>query len=550
MSPPGTTPIKTNSAWQALEKHQQQISKSSISDLFAADPKRFENFSLQAPELLFDYSKHLINTKTIELLVELAQQTGAEEAITAMFAGELINNTEQRPALHIALRSPLKQTAEEKVVHATLDKIETFVSSIQSGEWTGSSGLPISDIVNIGIGGSDLGPAMAYEALTPFHSSKVRCHFVSNVDPCHLQQTLADLKPETSLFVIASKTFTTLETLQNAQAAKQWLQQPLSSDNDLAKHFVAVSSNIKAATTFGIDENNIFPVWDWVGGRYSLWSAIGLPIALGTSMQCFRELLNGAHAMDEHFKNSSLESNMPVLMALLNIWYLNFFKVETQVILPYIQNLHLFPAFLQQLDMESLGKSVAKDGSSLDVDSGGLIWGSAGTNGQHSFHQLLHQGKHMVPADFIASATTPVNSANLGKSVEQHNHLLANCFAQSQALMQGKSLQEVKAELSAQGYSEDEITALAPHKIITGNKPSSTILMKALRPKALGALIAAYEHKVYLQSVILGINAFDQWGVELGKVLSKELFQAINSDEICDKFDSSTNGLIKYAKKI
>jgi len=543
MSSPGL--IENNPAWQALDLHQQQISQSRIIDLFANDPERFGNFSLQAPELLFDYSKHLISAETIDLLVDLANQANVKDAIMAMFAGDLINNTEQRPALHIALRSPQNQSAEEKAVHATLARIETFVTSIQSGEWTGHSGKPITDVINIGIGGSDLGPAMVYEALTPFHSSKVHCHFVSNVDPSHLQQTLTNLNPETSLFVIASKTFTTLETLQNAQAAKLWLQPSLSSDKDLAKHFVAVSSNIEKATAFGIDENNVFPIWDWVGGRYSLWSAIGLPIALGTSMQCFRDLLNGAHGMDEHFRNSSLESNMPVLMALLNIWYLNFFKVETQVILPYIQNLHLFPTFLQQLDMESLGKSVTKDGDSFNVNSGGLVWGSAGTNGQHSFHQLLHQGKHLVPADFITSAIAPAILAN---NVEQHNHLLANCFAQSQALMQGKSLQEIQAELSTQGYSEADIEALAPHKVIAGNKPSSTIMMKALTPSALGALIAAYEHKVYVQSVIIGVNAFDQWGVELGKQLSAELYQAISSDELCSSFDASTNGLINYSK--
>ena len=543
MSSSSTSHIETSSAWQALEKHQQQISQSRISDLFADAPERFESFSMQAPELFFDYSKHLINSDTIGHLLNLAKQTGLSAAISAMFEGKEINNTEKRPALHVALRSPNKKTPEEKAVHATLARIESFVTHVQSGAWTGYSGKPISDVINIGIGGSDLGPAMVYEALTPFHSSKLRCHFVSNVDPCHLQQTLSNLNPETSLFVIASKTFTTLETLQNAQAAKKWLQTSLVSDKDLAKHFVAVSSNIDKATAFGIDENNIFPIWDWVGGRYSLWSAIGLPIALGTSMQCFRDLLNGAHMMDEHFKNSSLQSNMPVLMALLNIWYLNFFGTETQAILPYIQNLHLFPAFLQQLDMESLGKSVTQEGASLNVNSGGLIWGSAGTNGQHSFHQLLHQGTHMVPADFISCTSSPTDKT------EQHQHLLANCFAQSQALMQGKSLQAVQDELSAQGYSEADIAALAPHKVISGNKPSSTIMMKALTPSAFGALIAAYEHKVYVQSVILGINAFDQWGVELGKVLSKELFQAINSDEICDKFDASTNGLIKYAKK-
>ena len=543
MSSSSTSPIETNSAWQALKKHQQQISQSRIGDFFANDTKRFENFSLQAPELLFDYSKHLITSETLELLLDLAKQTGIENAINEMFEGELINNTEKRPALHIALRSPHTNTAAEKAVHATLSKIKTFVKKVQSGEWTGSSGLPITDVINIGIGGSGLGPAMAYEALSPYHSNKLRCHFVSNVDPCHLQQTLAALNPETSLFVIASKTFTTLETLQNAQAAKYWIQQSLSSDDDLANHFVAVSSSIEKAQAFGIDEENIFPMWDWVGGRYSLWSAIGLPIALGTNMQYFYELLSGAHAMDEHFRATPLESNMPVLMALLNIWYLNFFQVETQAILPYLQNLQLFPAFLQQLDMESLGKSVSKDGQSLSINSGGLVWGSAGTNSQHSFHQLLHQGKHMVPADFIVCASNSTNNS------EQHKYLLANCFAQSKALMQGKSLEEAKAELATQGFTENEIEALVPHKVIEGNKPSSTIIMQALTPSALGALIAAYEHKVYVQSVILGINAFDQWGVELGKQLSSELFQVISSDESCTKFDASTNGLINYSKK-
>ena len=543
MSPSDTTSIETTSAWKALEKHQQQISKYRISDFFNEDNKRFENFSLQAPELLFDYSKHLITSETLQLLLDLAKQAGIKNAINEMFEGELINNTEKRPALHVALRSPHKNTAEEKAVHLTLSKIEAFVAKVQNGEWTGSSGLPITDVINIGIGGSHLGPAMAYEALSHNHSTKLRCHFVSNVDPSHLEQTLTELDPETTLFIIASKTFTTLETIQNAQVAKQWIQQSLSSDDDLAKHFVAVSSNIKKAQSFGVDKENIFPMWDWVGGRYSLWSAIGLPIALGTNMQCFRELLSGAHAMDEHFKTSPLENNMPVLMALLNVWYLNFYKVESQVILPYVQNLHLFPTFLQQLDMESLGKSVSKDGQSLDVNSGGLVWGSAGTNGQHSFHQLLHQGTHTVPADFIACASSSTNNS------EQHQHLLANCFAQSQALMQGKSLEEAKAELSAQGHHKDEVEALAPHKVIAGNKPSSTVMMQALTPSALGALIAAYEHKVYTQSVILGVNAFDQWGVELGKQLGSELFQAICSDENCSSFDASTNGLINYSRK-
>lgn len=544
MSSSSTSPIETSPAWQALEKHQQQISKSRISDFFANDPKRFESFSMQAPELFFDYSKHLINSDTIDLLLDLAKQAGLSPAISAMFEGEEINNTEQHPALHVALRSPNKDTPEEKAVHTTLTKMEAFVAKIQSGEWTGASGKAITDVINIGIGGSDLGPAMAYEALSPCHADKQRCHFVSNVDPCHLEQILSDLNPETSLFVIASKTFSTLETMQNAQAAKLWVQASLSSEDALANHFLAVSSNLKKAHAFGIDKENIFPIWDWVGGRYSLWSAIGLPIALGTNMQCFRDLLSGAHAMDEHFRTTTLEKNMPVLMALLNLWYLNFFQVETQVILPYVQNLNLFPAFLQQLDMESLGKSVAKDGSQLNINTGGLVWGSAGTNGQHSFHQLLHQGTHMVPADFIACASSSTSKT------EQHQQLLANCFAQSQAMMQGKSLEEAKTELAEQGCAKNDVESLAPHKVISGNKPSSTIMLKALTPSSLGALIAAYEHKVYAQSAILGINAFDQWGVELGKQISSELFEAISSDETCEKFDASTNGLINTLKTI
>lgn len=536
------SPIEESSAWQALKIHQQQIHKLLISDLFATDPERFNKLSLQPPGFLFDYSKHMITPETIKLLVSLAQQAGMPDAISEMFEGKPINNTEQRPALHVALRSPNTSTPQEKSVHSTLDKMQAFVQKVHSKAWAGFDGQAIRDVVNIGIGGSDLGPAMVYAGLSAFHAPGIRCHFVSNVDPSHLHQTLAELNPATTLFVIASKTFSTLETLQNAHNARAWLLAAAKEEMHLAKHFVAVSSNIDKAMAFGIEEQQIFPLWDWVGGRYSLWSAIGLPIALGTGMANFRELLAGAHAMDEHFRTSPLDENMPLLMALLAIWYLNFFKAESQVILPYIQNLHLFPAFLQQLDMESLGKSVHKDGSSHTLDTGGLIWGSAGTNGQHSFHQLLHQGTHLVPADFIAS----VNSST--DELEQHQHLLANCFAQSQALMQGRTLAEVKVDLAAQGLDLDEIERLAPHKVIVGNKPSSTILMQTLSPSTLGSLIAAYEHKVYAQSVILNINAFDQWGVELGKVLSSELYQAISSDDRCNNFDASTNGLINYSK--
>jgi glucose-6-phosphate isomerase len=533
--------LQQSATWQSLRKLQAELSRIRIRDLFADNPRRFEEFSLEAPELLLDYSKHLITQEVLELLLQLAEEAGVTQAIEAMFTGEIINNTEHRQVLHVALRSPNRQTAEELLVHETLDRIEAFTEKLQSGVWTGFSGKAITDVINIGIGGSDLGPAMVYEALHPFPAEQLRCHFVSNVDPAHLQQTLARLNPETSLFIIASKTFTTLETLQNAEAARRWILSA-TDETQLAKHFVAVSSNVSKASDFGINPDNIFPMWDWVGGRYSLWSAIGLPIALGTSMTSFRNLLAGAHAMDEHFRTAEPAQNMPLLMALLNIWYLNFWGAESQVILPYAQNLHLFPAYLQQLDMESLGKSVHKDGSVHELATGGLLWGSAGTNGQHSFHQLLHQGTHLVPADFIACLQSYTNEA------EQQQHLLANCFAQSQALMDGKSLNEAREELAAQGLSPEDVERLAPHKVIPGNRPSSTILMQRLSPQVLGSLVAAYEHRVYAQSVILDINAFDQWGVELGKVLSRDLFSALNETSECKRFDASTNALVNASK--
>jgi glucose-6-phosphate isomerase len=528
--------------WQSLQKQQGKLSQQRISDLFTQNPQRLKQFTLQAAGLYFDFSKNLLDEDTFLLLLGLAEEAGIQKAITAMFAGELVNNTEQRPALHVALRSPHKQTDAEQEVHATLARIERLVDSIHTGQWTGYSGKAIQDVVNIGIGGSDLGPAMVYEALSPFRAEQIRCHFVSNIDPILLQQTLSRLKPETCLFVIASKTFTTLETLQNAEAAKRWFLKS-ASEQDLPKHFVAVTSNADKAAEFGIDLVNIFPIWDWVGGRYSLWSAIGLPIALGTSIQHFNDFLAGAHAMDEHFRTAQAAVNIPLIMALLNIWYLNFFNAESQVILPYAQNLHLLPAYLQQLDMESLGKSVHSDGSPLKMASGAILWGSAGTNGQHSFHQLLHQGTHLVPADFIAFQESPT------EELEQHQHLLANCFAQSQTLMSGKSLTEAKQELLKKGLTQSEVDRLAPHKVIPGNRPSSTILMQEVTPASLGALIAAYEHKVYAQSVILGINAFDQWGVELGKVMSKDIFEALNETSSIKRFDASTNALINTCQR-
>ena len=534
----------TDSApWQALIEHQAHLSEQSIRGLFAENPQRFSQFSLEAGDLLLDYSKNLCDAQTLNLLDALATKAQLAKAIDAMFAGERINTTEDRPALHIALRSPDRDTEYGQLVHQTLDQMESFVNRVTSWQWQGYTGSPITDVVNIGIGGSDLGPAMVYSTLANYQLDGIRCHFVSNVDPAHIEQILESLDPATTLFVIASKTFTTMETMLNAQTARRWLLDACSDEKALAKHFVAVSANVELARDFGIGNNNIFPLWDWVGGRYSLWSAIGLPVALGIGMENFRALLAGAHTMDKHFRTAPFKENMPVLMGLLECWTLNFCGAESRAILPYSQLLHLFPAFLQQLDMESLGKSVTQNGSAVDTASGAIVWGSAGTNGQHSFHQLLHQGTHLVPADFIAIATS--DSPNL----EQHQQLLANCFAQSQALMDGKTLDEARAELIQQGLSEEKASTLAPHKVIAGNRPSNTLILKALTPQALGSLIACYEHKVYTQSVILGINAFDQWGVELGKVLSTDIFAELAGVGETSKFDGSTNALINRCKR-
>jgi len=490
-----------------------------------------------------DYSKHILTAPLLEQLIELANLAQLPAAVNAMFSGDHINNTENRAVLHVALRSPHLNSNEERHVHETLARMERFVDAVQSGAWKGHAGERITDVVNLGIGGSDLGPAMVYTALSAVHHERLRCHFVSNVDPMHLETTLARLNPNTTLLVIASKTFTTLETMLNAKAARRWLIAGGVPEAKLTAHCAAVSANVEKAQAFGIAAENVFPLWDWVGGRYSLWSAIGLPIALGTSMDHFRALLAGANAMDEHFRSAPLGRNLPVLMGLLALWYSNFWGAQSQVVLPYTQALHLFPAFLQQLDMESLGKQVRKDGSYLDTASGMIVWGSAGTNGQHSFHQLLHQGTHLIPADFIAIAES--SSSNR----EMHEHLLANCFAQSQALMDGKSLQQAEVDLRKQGLSEDEVQALAPHKVIPGNRPSTTLVLDTLSPLSLGALIALYEHKVFTQSVLLGINAFDQWGVELGKVLGTGIHAALVAPEACAQFDESTNALINRVKR-
>ncbi|HTQ99985.1 MAG TPA: glucose-6-phosphate isomerase [Candidatus Acidoferrum sp.] len=508
-------------------------------DLFRIDPTRAGRYRLEAAGLTLDYSKNLLTDAIKSVLLHLALRADMPGRIAALFRGEHVNNTEDRPALHMLLRSPAKATAREQEVHATLDRMERFVTAVHDGSWRGHGNQVIRNIVNIGIGGSDLGPAMTYAALTPYHAGNLHCHFVSNVDPLHLEQTLNALSAESTLFVIASKTFTTLETMQNAEAARRWVLQSGVPQSALQKHFVAVSANVEKAAAFGIARDNIFPMWDWVGGRYSLWSAIGLPVALGVGMPDFRALLHGAHLMDEHFRSAELAHNMPVLLALLTHWYYHGHGAHSHAVLPYAQNLHLFPAFLQQLDMESLGKSVDQHGQTLGCDSGGILWGSAGTNGQHSFHQLLHQGTRLIPADFIAAIES--HSSNR----EAHLHLLANCFAQSQALMAGKSVAAAKAELLQQGKTEQEAAWLAPFKVCPGNRPSNTLLMRKLTPATLGALVALYEHKVFAQSVLLDMNAFDQWGVELGKILSTGVFKAFADDAVRTSLDSSTAALVR-----
>ena len=527
--------------WQKLlELRQKPLAN--LSTLFREEPSRARRYTVGAAGLVLDYSKNLVDSEILQALFALAERAGLRDATAALFRGDEVNNTEHRPALHMLLRSPGNAGAREQEVHAALTRLEDFVAKVHTGRWKGYSDKAIRTVINIGIGGSDLGPAMAAEALAPYHVANFTCHFVSNVDPLHLEQTLAPLDPATTLFVIASKTFTTLETMQNANAARAWALTAGVPTTELGKHFVAVSANVEKAAAFGIAPANIFPMWDWVGGRYSLWSAIGLPIALAVGMDNFRELLHGAHQMDEHFRISEPAANMPVLLGLLTHWYYHAYGTESHAVLPYVQNLHLFPAFLQQLDMESLGKQVDRDGNKLDSQSGGIIWGSAGTNGQHSFHQLLHQGTRLIPADFIAALES--HSSNR----EAHLHLLSNCFAQSQALMEGKSQMQAHAELLQQGTPAAEAQWLAPFKVCPGNRPSNTIMMRQLTPATLGALTALYEHKVFVQSVLLNMNAFDQWGVELGKVLSSGVYQALTAGSSCTRFDASTNALITMAR--
>lgn len=513
--------IDTDTERQLLH-HQTRFTQADhrLESLFSRDPDRAASLTFEAPHLIADFSKQRIDQAALKTLVQLAEQRQLTSAIQHLFAGQPVNNTEQRAALHMALRGhvPSDTPAIAEEVKRTQKQMANFVNAVHSKTWRGKSDAPITDIVNIGIGGSDLGPAMATASLQDYQHPDINCHFVSNVDPSQIDLMLARLNPERTLFVIVSKSFGTQETMQNAQRAIQWFKAHGGEDSQIARHFVAVTTNCAAALDFGIAEENIFTMWDWVGGRYSLWSAAGISIALATSWQVFSDLLAGAAEMDRHFLNTPLAQNVPVLAGLLSVWYRNYWKAESQVVLPYSQPLNLLPSHLQQLDMESLGKQVKRNGEPVSEDTGAIIWGCAGTNGQHSFHQLLHQGTTLIPAEFIA-ITNPARD----DQHEPHQLLLANCFAQSRALMTGKSLQEVEQEMRAAGASDAEINRLAKHKVVPGNRPSTTLLLNRLTPKSLGSLLAYYEAKVFVQSVIWDINAFDQWGVELGKQLSRPI---------------------------
>jgi glucose-6-phosphate isomerase len=541
--------LTRSAAWQALSAHLSAIQQFQMRQMFRDDPARFEKFSLRLGNLLFDYSKNRINGETIGLLVKLAEQSELPACIERMFNGEKINFTEHRAALHTALRNlsdrPVLMDGKDVMpdVRRVLEQMRRFSDAVRNGEYLGYTGKPIRDIVNIGIGGSDLGPFMVCEALKPYGSPKLRAHFVSNIDSTHLIETLKELEAETTLFIVSSKTFTTQETLTNASSARAWLVGKLGNELAVAKHFAAVSTNFEATTKFGINPQNVFEFWDWVGGRYSLWSAIGLPIALYAGMDKFMELLGGGYAMDEHFRNAPLDKNIPVLMGLLGIWYGNFFGASSTAVFPYDQYLHRFPAYLQQLDMESNGKGVNREGNVVDYGTGMVVWGEPGTNGQHAFYQLIHQGTRMIPADFLA----PLHSQNpLG---EHHAILLANCFAQTEALMVGKTPEAARAEMEEQGLHGEKLEALLPHKVFPGNKPTNTLLFDKLDPHTLGMLIALYEHKVYVQSVVWSINAFDQWGVELGKQLAGEILSELRDPDIDLEHDASTGGLIKYFRQ-
>ncbi|WP_233981123.1 glucose-6-phosphate isomerase [Pectobacterium versatile] len=535
-------------AWQALQTHFDTMKEVQISELFAQDSDRFAHFSATFDDqMLVDFSKNRITAETMEKLHALARETDLSAAIQSMFAGEKINRTEDRAVLHVALRNrsntPILVDGKDVMpeVNAVLAKMKNFSERVIGGEWKGYTGKTITDVVNIGIGGSDLGPFMVTEALKPY-KNHLNMHFVSNVDGTHIAETLKPLNPETTLFLVASKTFTTQETMTNAHSARDWFLKTAQDDKHVAKHFAALSTNAKAVGEFGIDTDNMFEFWDWVGGRYSLWSAIGLSIILSLGFENFEKLLSGAHAMDKHFASTPAEKNLPVLLALIGIWYNNFFGAETEAILPYDQYMHRFAAYFQQGNMESNGKSADRNGNPVDYQTGPIIWGEPGTNGQHAFYQLIHQGTKLVPCDFIAPAVSH-NSLS-----DHHSKLLSNFFAQTEALAFGKSRDVVEAEFAAAGKSAKEVEHVAPFKVFEGNRPTNSILLREITPYSLGALIALYEHKIFTQGAILNIFTFDQWGVELGKQLANRILPELENDSTIDSHDSSTNGLINRFK--
>ena len=547
-----TNPTQTPS-WQALSQHYQEIFPQHMRDMFAEDAHRAEKLSLKLDDFLLDYSKQRITSKTLELLLQLARETDVENWRERMFTGEKINFTENRAVLHTALRNrsntPVLVDGKDVMpeVNRVLKKMREFTEQVRAGKWQGYSGKRINTVVNIGIGGSDLGPVMVCNALKAFASPDLDVHFVSNIDGTHLAQTLQVCDPETTLFIVASKTFTTQETMTNARSARTWFLQHANERQHIAKHFVALSTNAMAVEEFGIDPVNMFEFWDWVGGRYSLWSAIGLSIALYIGMDNFEQLLAGAHEMDHHFRTAPLEKNMPVIMAMLGIWYNNFFNCETHAILPYDQGLSRFPAYLQQGDMESNGKFVNRKGERIEYSTGPIIWGEAGTNGQHAFYQLIHQGNKLIPCDFIVPIKSQYQVGEHGN--EHHNILLSNILAQTKALMQGKTSKEAKAELEAQGLDHHQIMTLLPHRVFGGNRPTNTLMIDELTPKSLGKLIALYEHKIFVQGIVWNINSFDQWGVEYGKQIAQKILPQLSSNDNISDHDGSTNRLINYFKQ-
>jgi len=537
-------------AWKALKAHRTEMQDTHMLELFAGDPGRFQRFSRRFGDILFDYSKNRITDRTFGLLMDLARQSHLAEAIEAMFHGEKINTTEHRPVLHVALRNrggdPIYVDGQDVMpeIERVLKKMRQFTESVRAGEWRGYTGKAITDVVNIGIGGSDLGPRMVTRALTPYGKIGLRVHFVSNVDGTDIVETLKPLHPETTLFLIASKTFTTQETMANAHSARDWFLAAAGDDAHVARHFVALSTHRDRVRDFGIDPDNMFEFWDWVGGRYSLWSAIGLSIALYIGMDGFEALLEGAYQADRHFRTTPFEENIPVIMGLLGVWYNDFFEAQTHAVLPYDQYLDRLPDYLQQLDMESNGKGVTREGERVDYSTGPVIWGQAGTNGQHSFYQLIHQGTKLVPCDFLAPAQThnPIG--------RHHAMLLSNFFAQPEALMRGKTAEEVRAELNGQGESGEDLDLLVAAKTFEGNRPSNSFLFRKVTPQTLSSLIAFYEHKVYTQGVIWDLNSFDQMGVELGKQLAGRILPELDGEEPVTSHDASTNGLIDYYKQL